>query len=76
MRCTTSWMIYQSGYLTIKDYDERFCIYALGFPNEEVEEGFSNFLLPYNSSMQSYSFWVRLLSCKHQRAVAYMVEAL
>ncbi len=40
-------IIYQSGYLTIKDYDERFGIYTLGFPNEEVEEGFTNFLLPY-----------------------------
>ena len=27
-------MIYQSGYLTIKDYDERFRMYTLGFPNE------------------------------------------
>lgn len=33
-------MIYQSGYLTIKDYDEEFGIYTLGFPNEEVKYGF------------------------------------
>lgn len=33
-------VIYQSGYLTIKDYDPRFKLYLLGFPNEEVEEGF------------------------------------
>lgn len=25
-------MIYQSGYLTIKDYDERFRMYTLGSP--------------------------------------------
>lgn len=30
-------MIYQSGYLTIKDYDERFRMYTLGFPNGEVK---------------------------------------
>ena len=36
-------MIYQSGYLTIKDYDERFQEYTLGFPNEEVKYGFLNF---------------------------------
>jgi hypothetical protein len=36
-------MIYQSGYLTIKDYDKRFQIYTLGFPNEEVKYGFLNF---------------------------------
>lgn len=40
-------VIYQSGYLTIKEYDRRFGIYRLGFPNREVEEGFMKFLLPY-----------------------------
>lgn len=40
-------VIYQSGYLTIKGYDERFGIYRLGFPNREVEEGFIRFLLPF-----------------------------
>jgi hypothetical protein len=42
-------VIYQSGYLTIKDYDSRFGIYKLGFPNVEVEDGFMKFLLPYYS---------------------------
>ena len=32
-------VIYQSGYLTIKGYDEEFGMYRLGFPNREVEEG-------------------------------------
>lgn len=40
-------VMYQSGYLTIKDYDSRFKFYTLGFPNEEVEKGFTEFLLPY-----------------------------
>lgn len=40
-------VIYQSGYLTIKDYDAEFGIYRLGFPNREVEEGFVRFLLPF-----------------------------
>lgn len=40
-------VIYQSGYLTIHDYDARFGIYTLGFPNREVEEGFVRFLVPY-----------------------------
>lgn len=43
-------VIYQSGYLTIKGYDERFKKYKLGFPNKEVEEGFLNFLLPFYST--------------------------
>ncbi len=40
-------VLYQSGYLTIKSYDERFGLYTLGFPNREVEEGFTQFLLPF-----------------------------
>jgi len=40
-------VVYQSGYLTIKDYDERFRMYTLGFPNEEVAEGFTKYLLPF-----------------------------
>ena len=39
-------VLYQSGYLTIKGYDERFKKYQLGFPNSEVEEGFLNYLWP------------------------------
>jgi len=40
-------MIYQSGYLTIKDYDKKFGLYTLGFPNDEVRYGFLKFLMPY-----------------------------
>lgn len=40
-------VIYQSGYLTIKEYDEEFNIYRLGFPNKEVAEGFIKYLVPY-----------------------------
>ena len=33
-------MIYQSGYLTIKDYNMRRNTFLLDFPNDEVKEGF------------------------------------
>ena len=33
-------MIYQSGYLTIKDYDPEFRTFLLDFPNNEVRRGF------------------------------------
>lgn len=36
-------LLYQSGYLTIKDYEDD--SYVLGFPNKEVESGFYNLLL-------------------------------
>jgi hypothetical protein len=40
-------VLYQSGYLTITGYDREANLYMLGFPNEEVEYGFLNTLLPY-----------------------------
>ena len=39
-------LLYQSGYLTIKSYNDRFNSYTLGFPNAEVKYGFLNELLP------------------------------
>ena len=44
-------VIYQSGYLTIKDYDPDFKTYTLGFPNAEVEEGFIKYLLPHYTAI-------------------------
>ena len=46
-------VIYQSGYLTIKDYEPEFKIYRLGFPNQEVEEGFMKYLLPFYTNIQA-----------------------
>jgi hypothetical protein len=46
-------VIYQSGYLTIKDYDPEFGLYTLGFPNKEVEDGFLKFLLPNYASIDN-----------------------
>ena len=33
-------MLYQSGYLTIKEYDIRHRVYKLDYPNDEVRKGF------------------------------------
>ena len=52
-------LLYQSGYLTIKDYSPRFNSYVLGFPNGEVERGFTQFLFRYYAPIradQSVSF--------------------
>ena len=42
-------VLYQSGYLTIKEYDKQSRQYRLGFPNEEVRQGFSTSLFQYYS---------------------------
>ncbi len=38
-------VVYQSGYLTIKDYNPERNVYTLDFPNEEIKYGFLNVLL-------------------------------
>ncbi|MDE6770116.1 MAG: ATP-binding protein [Muribaculaceae bacterium] len=40
-------LLYQTGYLTIKDYDRDEQIFTLGVPNREVKEGLFDTLLPF-----------------------------
>lgn len=52
-------MIYQSGYLTIKDYDLRRNSYLLDFPNNEVRQGFltmiaNDYLKPKDGNISSW----------------------
>ena len=44
-------LLYQSGYLTIKDYDKFGQLYTLSIPNNEVRIGFTEGLLPVYSGM-------------------------
>ncbi|MCM1297059.1 MAG: ATP-binding protein [Muribaculaceae bacterium] len=39
-------LMYQTGYLTIKDFNKRLMKYHLGIPNNEVKKGFFRLLLP------------------------------
>jgi len=45
-------ILFQSGYLTIKEYIKEARLYRLGFPNDEVRYGFLKNLLPAYSSVQ------------------------
>jgi hypothetical protein len=40
-------LLYQSGYITIKGYDEMFDSYQLDIPNDEVGLGLMRSLIPY-----------------------------
>ena len=40
-------LLYQSGYITIKDYDKEYDSYFLGIPNKEVLLGLTKALIPY-----------------------------
>ena len=61
-------VLYQSGYLTIKDYDPELNIYTLAYPNDEVTVGFSKCLMPYYALptiAQNDSFQIRLVKALH-----------
>lgn len=45
-------LFYQTGYLTIKNYDSLRQLYQLGVPNLEVAQGFLEFLLPYYATIK------------------------
>ena len=53
-------MFYQSGYLTIKDYDREMRTYLLDFPNNEVKKGFATLTADhYFSTKEDTGTWVR-----------------
>ncbi len=61
-------LLYQSGYLTIKDYNPYSMEYTLGFPNTEVKVGLLHSLIPYYVSKENTkassalgSMWLALM---------------
>ena len=54
-------LFYQSGYLTIKDYNFQNGLFTLGYPNQEVRDGLMNALYPFyvspNTMGKSMNIW-------------------
>ena len=46
-------LLYQSGYLTIKDYDRESGIFSLAIPNKEVRVGFTEGVIPAYTGLKS-----------------------
>ena len=73
-------LLYQSGYLTIKDYDREGEIYTLGIPNQEVRIGYADGLLPTYSGLEgetvqagfAVKFWRALKAGDIDRAMREM----
>ncbi|MCL2073931.1 MAG: ATP-binding protein [Marinilabiliaceae bacterium] len=75
-------LLYQSGYLTIKEYDLELDEYTLGFPNEEVKYGFLNQLLQQftpsfgtSSSKFSATGFIKLLRVGDIESTMKMLKA-
>ena len=77
-------LLYQTGYLTIKDYDPNTEAYLLSFPNQEVRVGYVNGLLPTyiglnNSDVQlgfAAKFWQALTNDNIDLAMRHMQSYL
>ena len=60
-------LFFQTGYLTIKDYDKEYREYRLGFPNDEVKNGFLDFI---------YSYYVPVNPAEGNTTTAKLAKAL
>ena len=69
-------ILFQSGYLTIKEYIKEARLYRLGFPNDEVRYGFLKNLLPAYSSVRpdetGQSVWRFVEDIRHGKVDSFM----
>ncbi|MGN1253145.1 MAG: AAA family ATPase [Prevotella sp.] len=73
-------LLYQSGYLTIKDFDMASGVYTLSIPNQEVRVGYVSGLLPSYIGLKSsdvqmsfaYKFWNALRNGDINLALEHM----
>lgn len=70
-------VLYQSGYITIKSYE--YGAFTLGFPNEEVREGFNRSMLNYiapDYGLTRTSFGIQFSQCMRADDIDGAMEAL
>ena len=69
-------LLYQAGYLTIKDANPRIRRYRLGFPNKEVSSGFFNDLLKITVERHSQGKFsaIKVLECADEGRPEEMME--
>ena len=76
-------VVYQSGYLTIKDFEKEMRFYTLDFPNREVEEGFLDVLLqkfvsvPYDDvGLEINNLRIALKNCNIDKVLSIIGAAI
>lgn len=57
-------ILFQTGYLTIKDYDRRRERYTLGIPNREVRTGLFTELLAFNADMDKLKVQMKMMDIR------------
>ncbi|MDE6682511.1 MAG: ATP-binding protein, partial [Muribaculaceae bacterium] len=70
-------LFYQTGYLTIKDYDRETRLFTLGYPNKEVESGLMNNLLSIYGNVSDSTMLVSdLKRCLDKGEVEHFISLL
>ena len=76
-------VVYQSGYLTIKGFEQEMRFYTLDFPNREVEEGFLDVLLqkfvsvPYDDvGLEINNLRIALKNCNIDKVLSIIKAAI
>ena len=67
-------LLYQSGYLTIKDYDRSIEAYTLSIPNQEVRIGYVRGLLPIYTGLDDADVQMGFAACFWQALTAGDIE--
>jgi len=57
-------LLYQTGYLTIKDYDEENKLFTLSYPNAEVKEAFIEYLFEYFTTVPKEQEYLLIVNLK------------
>lgn len=70
-------LFYHTGYLTIKSYNPQYDAYLLGFPNLEVEKGFTeNLLQVYTDAPRTTSLIFELTKCLEEGQIKQFINNL
>jgi hypothetical protein len=72
-------LLYQTGYLTIKEYDEHTGIYTLSYPNKEVRQSFVEYLTDFFtpvSRVDSTSLLARFMRAVQNSDIEEMFDVL
>lgn len=72
-------LLYQTGYLTIKDYDRNQRLYLLDVPNKEVENSLFPYLITYytHQTLEDVTFEAaRMRSCLENKEIERFMEIL
>ena len=72
-------LLFQTGYLTIKEYNPKFQLYTLGYPNEEVRSSLLQYLIGayrFENASESTPLVVQLYNALHEKNIEEVIAII